>query len=159
MRTAGQNAHHLLLLVQSKNESCRIDMWSMLLLTFLILVPIVAYRVARRRLPRHAFGIAGAAYGAIVTPWAFGLYSWFFLSPLGVIPGFLGLALVTIHEPPGFYLAVHWGLVPRGEVVSGIVQHLIVEVINAFVWSIFYGSLGHGIDYVRNRRDKPGRLG
>lgn len=127
-------------------------MWSILLLTFLILVPIVVYRVARRRLPRHAFGIAGVAYGAIVTPWAFGLYSWFFLSPLGVIPGFLGLALVTIHEPPGFHLAVHWGLVPRGEVVSGVAQHLIVEAINAFVWSICYGSLGHGIDYVCSRK-------
>jgi len=127
-------------------------MWSMLLLTFLILVPIVAYRVARRRLPRHAFGIVGAAFGVIASPWAFGLYSWFFLSPFGAIPGFLGLALVSIHEPPGFHLAVHWGLIPRGEVVSGIAQRLAVEAINAFVWSICYGSLGYGIDYVRNRK-------
>lgn len=131
-------------------------MWSFLLLTFLILVPTVAYLVARRRIPKHAFGIAGAAFGAIVTPWAFGLYSWFFLSPLGVVPGFLGLALVSIHEPPGFHLAVHWGLIPRSEVVSGIAQRLIVETINAFVWSICYGSLGHGVDHVRNRKKQAG---
>jgi hypothetical protein len=135
-----------------------IIMWSILLLNFFSLVPIASYRLARREFPKHTLSIGGMAFGAIATPWAFGLYSWFFLSPLGVIPGFLGLALVSIHEPTGFHLAVYWGLIPRGEGVSGITQHLTVEIINGFVWSIFYGLVGYGIDYVRNKKQGEKRL-
>ena len=119
-------------------------MW-LLLLTLLILLPLFAYWFTRHYAHGHRFWITGTMFGAVVSPWALGLYSCFFLSPFGVIPGFLGLVLVLIREPPGFELAVHFGVLPRGEIVSGITQHLIVETINAVVWSVCYGVLGYTI--------------
>lgn len=123
-----------------------------LLLTLLILVPIAAFRMARRRMPRHAFGLAGAAFGAIVAPWAIGLHAWYFLSPFGIVPGLPGLVLGLVHGAPGYYLAAYWGLIPSDGVVSaGVADNLIIAAINAILWSIVYGLLGHGVDHVRNR--------
>lgn len=125
-----------------------------LFLPALLLIPIFAYRFARRKLPHRVFVITGATFGAIVSPVSMGLYSWFFLSPLGLIPGFVGLVLESIHGPPGFHLAISLGLVRGVEVASDPAQQAIIEVINAIVWSLFYGLLGYVVDYVRNRPRK-----
>lgn len=133
-----------------------VHMWIILLFPALILVPFFAYRFARRRVPRHVFGITGAAFGAIVSPFSTGLYSWFFLSPFLVLPGIMGLVLAFIHGPPGFYLGIYLGLVRGIEVASHPAQKVIIEVINAVVWGICYGLVGYMVDYVRNRNKTAG---
>jgi F0F1-type ATP synthase assembly protein I len=40
------------------------------------------------------------------------------------------------------------GLVPRGEVVSGI-GHIYVELFNGILWGVVYGSLGFLVDRFR----------
>lgn len=125
-----------------------------LFLPVLILVPIFAYRLARRKVPRHIFGITGAAFGAIVSPFGLGLYSWFFLAPIGLIPGVVGLALVSIHGLPGFQLAIGLGLVRGVEVATDPAQQVIIEVLNAVVWSSCYGLLGYAVDYIRNKSNE-----
>jgi hypothetical protein len=122
------------------------------LLVLLILIPVASYLVARHRFSKYVCCITGTAFGAIVSPWALGLYSLFYLSPWGVLFGFLGLALAFIHGPPGFKLAIHLELIPRG-VVSGA-SHLIVESINSVIWALVYGLLGLGIDTLRRRRNR-----
>jgi len=126
----------------------------MLLLNLLIIVPVMAYRIARRRVPGHVYSITGASLGAVIAPFSFGLYSWYFISVIGVVPGMLGLILVMVHEVPGFQLAVGLGYVPAGKVVSGFAQHTIVEVLNGVIWLVFYGFLGYLIDRYRARRKR-----
>jgi hypothetical protein len=121
------------------------------LLVLLILVPIISYVIARRRVPRHAFVVLGVTFGAIVSPWALGLYSFYFWSPWGIVPGFLGLVLMLIHGPPGFELAGSLGLIPKG-VVSGSSSNLAIELINGVVWASVYAVVGYAIDWVRRRR-------
>ena len=121
------------------------------LLSLLILIPVIAYLVARRRFSEYTFCITGTLFGAVVSPWAFGLYSFYFLSPWGVVLGFLGLALGLVHGEPGFKLAVELELIPRG-VVSGVTSRVIIESINSIVWAFIYGLIGLGIDTLRRRR-------
>ena len=121
------------------------------LFALLILIPIFTYFVARRRFPHFVGCSVGASFGAIVSPWALGLYSFYFLSPWGVAPGMLGLVLVLIHGAPGFKIAVTLELIPRG-VVSGITSQVIVESINGLFWALVYGLLGLAIDKLRKRR-------
>ncbi len=121
------------------------------LLAFLILVPIAGYWLARHRFPKHVFRIVGVAFGAVVSPWALGLYSFYYLSAWGVVPGFLGLALMFVHGAPGFQLAVHLGLISSG-VVSEFRSQLIIELLNGVIWAVIYGLVGFAIDRVRLKR-------
>ena len=125
---------------------------SVLLLNLFIIVPVLAYRIARNRAPHHVYCITGASVGAVIGPVSFGLYSWYFVSPIGVVPGIAGLMLLIMHEGPGFYLAVNCGLVPAGKVVTGFAQHAIVEVLNGAIWLVCYGIIGYMIDRFRFRR-------
>lgn len=125
---------------------------SLLWLNLLIVVPVVAYKVARRRAPQHLYSITGASLGAVIAPVSFGLYSWYFVSAIGVVPGMIGLILVMIHEVPGFHLAVYFGFVPAGKVVTGFAQHAIVEMLSGVVWFTFYGGIGYAIDRYRSRK-------
>lgn len=125
---------------------------SLLWFNLLIIVPIAAYKFARRRAPQHVYSITGASLGAVIAPISFGLYSWYFVSAIGVVPGMIGLILVMIHEVPGFHLAVNLGLIPVGKVVTGFAQHAIVEALSGVVWLTCYGVIGYAIDRFRARR-------
>ena len=106
---------------------------------------------ARRRFPHFVGCSVGASFGAIVSPWALGLYSFYFLSPWGVAPGMLGLVLVLIHGAPGFKIAVTLELIPRG-VVSEMISQVIIESINGLFWALVYGLVGLAIDKLWKRR-------
>lgn len=124
-------------------------------LCLLILLPVIVFRVARTRIPRHRFAVSGATLGMVITPWAFGLYSLFALGPYWAILGFPGLALVWIHEPPGFYMAMFLGFIPQGEVVSETTGRVVIEAFNAVVWALVYGLIGAGIDFMCRRNGRP----
>lgn len=120
-------------------------------LVLLVFVPIVAYFVARRHWPAHLYAIVGAALGAVVSPLALGLYSFYFLSPWGLIPGFLGLVLTLIHGVPGFKVAAYTGLT-NTDVISGWASSVIIELINGLCWGLFYATVGLAVDRSRRRR-------
>ena len=120
------------------------------LLAVLILIPFIGYLTARRIAPTHRFLILGVAFGAIVSPWALGMYSFYFWSTWGLVPGFIGLALMLLHGPPGFKLAILLGAIPAG-VVSDESSNVIIESINGIVWALVYGFVGFTIDRFRNR--------
>lgn len=123
------------------------------LLAALILVPVLVYAAAKRLGTEHTAGIVGVAFGAIVSPWAAGLYTFYFASPWGLIPGMVGLVLELIHGVPGFKIALYLGLVPRG-VVSGFRSEVIIESINGLFWAMVYGLVGSIMDRLRRRRTR-----
>jgi hypothetical protein len=126
-------------------------MFDAYLLSLLIIVPIAVYWLARRRFPVHVFRVAGIAFGTIVSPWSLGLYSLYYLSPWGVVPGFVGLALTFVHGVPGFEVAAYLGLIPPG-VVSEFRSQLVIELLNGLIWALIYGFVGSVIDKVRLKR-------
>jgi hypothetical protein len=118
-----------------------------LLLLLLTLVPIAAWRWARRRRNAQRWRITGTAFGAIVWPLCIGLYATYIIFPLG---GMLGLTAGLIHNAPGYEIAAFVGLV-GDKAVEGI-DHLWISGVNAIIWGAVYGTLGWLIDRRRVRR-------
>lgn len=117
---------------------------TLLALLLLAAVPFVFWRYARSHVPRHVWLVTGVAIGAIISPLSLGLYSTFFLGPLGLPTGMLGLVSTLFHGAPGFHVAQWLGLVPY-EVVTGL-SHVYVELLNGVIWGTLYGLLGFLID-------------
>jgi hypothetical protein len=120
------------------------------LLVALVLVPIAAWLYARRFMPQYSATATGVGLGLIVSPLSLGLYATYFLSPLGIVTGMIGLLSVLFHGAPGFHITRFLGLVPGG-VIEGV-GHLYVETANALVWAVVYGAFGWVIDRVRRSR-------
>jgi hypothetical protein len=120
------------------------------LLVALVLVPIGAWLYARRFMPQYSATATGVGLGLIVSPVSMGLYATYFLGPLGIVTGMIGLLSGMFHGAPGFRIIRSLGLVPAG-VIEGV-GHLYVELANALVWAVVYGALGWVIDRVRRSR-------
>jgi hypothetical protein len=127
----------------------------LLLLNLLVLIPAAAWYFSRRFFPLHTWVTAGACFGAIVSPFSTGLYATFFVSPLGLVTGLVGLASSMFHGAVGYNVAIYLGLIQPGTIVSGFQQNFNIEAINSIVWSAVYGLLGWGIDTWLSRRCYP----
>lgn len=119
----------------------------------LILVPVVAYRIARRKVPSYLWSVTGISFGLVAAPVSLGLYAMFFVPYVGLVPGMIGLPLSLFHGAPGFEIATVFGLRDARTVVSGN-EHLVIGLINALFWGTVYGVSGFGIDRYRKAR-KP----
>ena len=122
-----------------------------LLLLLLVLIPIAAHAWAKKHAPLRRGVITGIGIGLVASPVSLGLYATYFLSPLGIVTGMVGLALVLWHASPGYYISTIIGLAAERTVVEGS-SRVIVEVANGIFWGSVYGALGYGIDDLRLRR-------
>jgi len=122
-----------------------------LFLLLLALVPIVAYAWAKRHAPMHRNTMLGVGLGLVASPLSLGLYATYFLGPIGIVTGMVGLVLGLWHGAPGYNICVALGLVPVSTVVEGS-SHVAVEIANGVFWGIVYGVLGYGIDRFLNSR-------
>lgn len=125
----------------------------LLLLLLFAVVPWMSWRYTRIHAPRHVWLISGVALGLVISPLSLGLYATFFVSPIGLPTGMLGLVSTLFHGPPGYHAARWLGLLPENEVVSGLVS-IYVEVLNGIFWALVYGFLGLVIDRVRLARSR-----
>jgi hypothetical protein len=118
------------------------------------IVPVLAYRYARRHSLSHIYFRTGIALGAVASPAALGTYSLYFLAgtigvmalPLAAV-GIVGLVLAMFHGVPGYDLAIMLGLVRPAEVVHGI-QSVYIECLNSVIWAGAYGAVGYTLDSV-----------
>ena len=120
------------------------------LLAALVVVPIGAWLYARKFAPQFSATITAVALGLVVSPISMGLYATYFLGPLGIVTGMIGLASSMLHAAPGLYIARSVDLVPPG-VVEGL-SHFYVEVANGLFWAACYGAVGWLIDRARRSR-------
>jgi hypothetical protein len=134
--------------------------WWLIASFALWIVPVLAYRYARRENPSHTYVSTGIALGAVVSMASMGTYALYFLAgiiglialPLAAV-GIVGLVLTLLHSAPGYYFAITLGLVQPREVVHGI-GNVYIESLNSVIWAIVYGAIGYAIDSVIRRRQQ-----
>ena len=131
----------------------------LLLFLLLILIPLAAYKLAKRYKPRKLWTVTLFCFGAIVCPLGYGIYG------LGLIP-FLGLVFIGFglfisfwHSFVGYKIAIAAGIQEPAVVVSGL-GHVWTDVFNGIVWGVLYGAIGYLIDWLRKgqSRSDPGEL-
>jgi hypothetical protein len=120
----------------------------MLALLLLAVVPILAWRYAGVHMPTSSWMITGAALGTVISPLSLGLYATFFLFPVGLPTGLIGLVSLLFHGEPGYEAALWLGLVPSHQIVSGVGQ-VYVELFNGVFWCLIYGFAGFIVDRAR----------
>ena len=120
-------------------------------LNLLLLVPIIALFMAKRYWPSHRWLITGVFFGIVVAPLSMGLYATFFLPPIGIVTGMIGLVSLLFHDMPGYEFSIYFGFLPSHTVVAGI-PNFYIESINAIVWTIVYGFLGWIVDTLLSKR-------
>ena len=117
----------------------------------LIVVPFGAFVWAKRQRPESVGVITGASFGLVVAPVSLGLYATYFLGPLGIVTGMIGLLSGMFHGAPGYYISTFVGIVPERTVVEGV-GRFYVEAVNGIFWALIYGALGWVVDYARKRK-------
>jgi hypothetical protein len=118
------------------------------MLALLLVVPWAAAHWSRRRNGSISWSFTGAAFGSIVAPASLGLYGTFFLGPVFVVTGLIGLLLTMLHGTPGYYLCIWLGLLPARTVITGSAS-IPMEVANGLIWGVAYGLVGFAIDRLR----------
>lgn len=122
-----------------------------------MLVPILAWRLARWRAPRRTWLVTGVAFGVVVVPLAFWLYAQFFTDPVrALLFGFPGLFLMMFH------VELVTGVRVTAELVAGTDSGVFAGMAQAYlpctaVAIAEYGALGWLCDRTRARRLNDGR--
>lgn len=112
------------------------------------LLPVLTFLIVRRKAPQKLWRLTGFSFGLVVAPASFGLYGLYFLGPLVGLLGLLaGLPLALFHGEPGFQLAIHFGFIEPRTVVEGV-ERMHIALLNGVVWSVVYGVIGFGIDWI-----------
>jgi hypothetical protein len=119
-------------------------------LSFLLLLPFVVYRLAKRAHSSRTWAATGLSFGLVISPASLGLYILYAVPYVGLVPGILGLISSLFHYVPGFEAATALGL--RGTHVVTAQENVTIELINGLFWGIVYGALGHVIDRWRGPR-------
>src|SRR5437879_8273296 len=101
-------------LVGARRWARTLERKMIVLLVLLVLVPIAAWLYARRFMPQFSATATGVGFGLVVSPLSMGLYATYFLGPLGIVTGMIGLVSGMFHTAPGFHIIRSLGLVPPG---------------------------------------------
>jgi hypothetical protein len=121
-------------------------------LSLLLLLPLVVYQIAKRVHPNRTWAATGLSFGLIIAPASLSLYTFYFASYLGFLPGMVGLLSSFVHGVPGFEIATALRLRNVDTIVSDQ-EGFIIEIINGLFWGIVYGTLGHLLDRWHGPRD------
>ena len=115
------------------------------LLLLLAIVPIITYNLADIYIPKRKWLWTGIAFGMIVAPVSMCLLQSTHIPIFGKLIGLGGLILNLIHGPLGYFTVVAAGIHEPGTVLTAA-QLTQINIINGFVWGMFYGVLGYNID-------------
>ena len=117
----------------------------------LAVIPLGARALAKRWLREWTNTATGVGFGLVVAPLSLGLYSTYFLGPLGIVTGMAGLISSMFHGTPGYYICLWLGILPERVVVLDGTQ-ICVAITNGLFWAFIYGLLGSFVDKRRNQK-------
>lgn len=114
------------------------------LLTVLAIIPVACFQFSKKLHPKDRWLLFGVAFGTVVSPVSYGLMEFTSFPVIGKLLGLIGLMANLIHGSLGYFFLQSIGLLAEGSPLLGS-QLLMIHMVNALIWSSYYGMIGYKI--------------
>lgn len=114
------------------------------LLIFLALIPLACLHFSKKLNPKDRWLLFGVAFGTVVSPVSYGLIEFTGIPVIGKLMGLIGLMANLIHGSLGYFFLQSIGLLAEGATLIAT-QLLMIHMVNALIWSSYYGMIGYKI--------------
>ncbi len=115
------------------------------LLILLAIIPLACYQLTKNFKTKHRWAMIGVSSGLVIAPISFGLLQFTYVPIIGKIMGFIGLIFNLTHGSVGYFCLVGSGVIDPGAVLSAS-QLVMINVVNAALFSFAYGMIGYSVD-------------
>lgn len=114
-------------------------------LIFLAIIPISCFYLSKMYAPRRLWLVTGLAAGMVIAPVSQGLVDYAMIPIVGGVLGLVGAAFNMMHGSVGYFFLGAIGTFEPGMVLT-ISQLALMNMINAVIWTSYYGVVGYRMD-------------
>ena len=114
------------------------------LLILLAIIPIATYLFTKKFHPKDRWLFFGVAFGTVISPVSYGLMQFTSMPVIGKLLGLVGLMTNLIHGSLGYFFLESIGLLAGGAPLQTS-QFFMIHMVNALIWSSYYGMIGYKI--------------
>jgi len=114
------------------------------LLVLLAIIPIAIFLLTKKFHPKDRWLFFGVAFGTVISPASYGLIGFTSMPVIGKLLGLVGLMANLIHGSLGYFFLQSIGLLAEGAPLQAA-QFLMIHMVNALIWSSYYGMIGYKI--------------
>jgi len=114
------------------------------LLILLAIIPIAMFLLTKKLHPKDRWLLFGVSFGTVISPVSYGLIAFTSMPVIGKLMGLIGLMANLIHGSLGYFFLQSIGLLAEGSPLKGS-QLLMIHLVNALIWSSYYGMIGYKI--------------
>jgi hypothetical protein len=114
------------------------------LLILLALIPLACFFFTKKLHPKDRWLLFGVAIGTVISPASYGLIEFTTLPVIGKLLGLVGLMANLIHGSLGYFFLDSIGMLSEGFPLGGS-QLVMIHLVNALIWSSYYGMIGNKI--------------
>lgn len=114
------------------------------LLIVLAIIPVACFQLSNKLHPKDRWLLFGVSFGTVVSPVSYSLMEFTSVPVIGKLLGLIGLMANLIHGSLGYFFLQSIGLLAEGAPLLGS-QLLMIHMVNALIWSSYYGMIGYKI--------------
>jgi hypothetical protein len=115
------------------------------LLLLLAIIPLSCFNLATTFKSKHRWLFTGISLGIVIAPVSLALIKFAYVPVIGKLISVIGLITNLIHGSVGYFILMTIGVMEPGGVLSGP-NLILINIVNALIWSTYYGMLGYNID-------------
>ena len=115
------------------------------MLLLLAILPLASFFLTKMSKIKYKWLYTGVAFGLVIAPVSLALIKFTFIPVIGKLLGGIGLVTNLIHGSVGYFLLMTAGFMEPGGTLS-FSQLVTINLVNAAIWSTYYGILGYNID-------------
>ncbi|MEN8258410.1 MAG: hypothetical protein ABFS09_11170 [Thermodesulfobacteriota bacterium] len=120
-------------------------------LIFLAIIPIACFQLAKMYAPCRLWLLTGLSAGLVIAPVSQGLVEYTLIPVIGGCIGIIGTMFNLVHGSVGYFFLAALGTFESGTVLNAS-ELALMNVINAVIWTTYYGVVGYRMDLRFSRK-------